>query len=108
MFDFREGLFKCHKDVPSCLIGCCVPGGPLCLQASAVNRIRGQGCCIPYCIASCGFCIGGAVNRERIREGLGYERDFWRDSYVWMKFGACAGCQEYREVKNYYKGHQKQ
>ena len=105
MSHFKEDLFKCHRDVPSCLLGLCVPGGAICLQAAAINRIREQGCCIPYCIACTGHCVGQAVNRERIREVFGHKLNFWGDCCLWIYCGPCAGCQEYREVKKYYEKH---
>jgi hypothetical protein len=49
--------------------------------------------------------IGGAVNRERIREALGYHPDFWLDCQIWLRCGPLAGCQEYREVKKHFNKH---
>jgi Cys-rich protein (TIGR01571 family) len=105
MSHLKEGLFECHKDMASCLFGTFIPLGSICLQASAVNKVRDFGCWIPYWIAVLGGPIGNAVNRERIREALGRKPDFCLDCVVWCFLPWCAGCQDYREVKKHHNKH---
>ena len=96
---FQEDLFGCFSDIGSCLWGCLVPCGVVCLQAKAVDKITGNGMVVPCLLLLCLSCIGGAINRGTIRTKLGYKADFLCDCLIWCLCGPCAGCQEYREAK---------
>lgn len=98
MFEFKEGLYSCCSDIPVCLAGATVIG--ICiLQGQAVSKATGQGCCVPCLIVTFGCFIGGAVNRRRIRKIYDISGSFLLDLFIWWRSGACAACQEYREVK---------
>ena len=98
MAKFEEQLCGCFSNVPVCLWGTFVPGGALCIQASAVNKATNQGATVPYLLVCFLACIGGAINRGKIREHFSIEGGFIGDMFVWWCCGACAACQEYREV----------
>ena len=99
MSHFNESLCSCMEDMPSCLMGSCIPGGCCCLQASAVNKATQKGSCVPYLCVCCLLCIGGAINRGNIRQRYSYDGSFINDCCIWLFCFACAGCQEYRETK---------
>lgn len=99
MTKFEEELCGCFSDFPVCLFGWCVPGGFMCLQAAAVDKATGTGAVVPYLLVCFLVCIGGAINRGKIRDHFGIEGGFVGDCFTWWCCGACAGCQEYREVK---------
>ena len=98
MSHFDEELFGCLIDKKICFIGCCVPGGCFCLQASAVNKATGKGLAVPYLLDCFLLCSGGAINRGKLRVTYEIEGSFVNDCLTWMFCGPCAGCQEYREV----------
>lgn len=99
MSKFEEELCGCFSDLPVMLFGLCIPGGYLCLQAQAVNLAYGTGPIVPYFLVCCLACIGGAINRGKIRDIYGYHGGFLGDMMLWWYCAPCAGCQEYREVK---------
>jgi Cys-rich protein (TIGR01571 family) len=102
---FKESLFGCCDDMGSCCLVYCCPMTCLCLQAVAAGKVRNESCFKPYYIVCCLGAIGGAVNRERIREALNYGNDFWGDFVIWMNCARCAACQEYREVSRHFDRH---
>ena len=99
MSNFNEDLFGCMVDMSVCLWGTCVPCGAQCLQAKAVDKATGQGPLVPCLLVTCCSCIGGAINRGKIRERYGIEGSFVNDCVIWWICGCCAACQEYRETK---------
>ena len=68
---WTEGLFGCTNDITSCLITWCLPGGLCFIQAKAVDKATQQGMFVPYCLVCCLGVLGGALNRETIRNKLG-------------------------------------
>ena len=99
MSKFNEDLCGCFSDLTTLLWGCCVPGGILCMQGLAVDRATGQGCAIPYLLVCLCACIGGAINRGKIRDNYGIAGSFINDCLIWWCCAPCAACQEYREVQ---------
>jgi Cys-rich protein (TIGR01571 family) len=99
MANFNEELFGCFSDVKSLLWAWCVPGGACCMQALAVDKATGAGAVVPYFLVACLACVGGAINRGKIRERFGIGGDFINDLLIWWCCGPCAACQEYREVQ---------
>ena len=100
MANFNEDLFGCFSDLKLCLLACCVPGGVCCLQAEAVYKAYGQSRFVPYLFPFCLACIGGAVNRGKIRERYSLEGSFIVDCLLWWIVPVCASLQEYKEVKS--------
>lgn len=98
MTKFEEELCGCFSDIKVCLWGWCVPCGIICMQASAVNKVTGQGAAVPCLLTLFLSCIGAAINRGKIREHYGIEGSFLSDCFTWWYCGPCAACQEYREV----------
>ena len=97
MSNFNEDLFGCFSDLKVCLAGWCLP---CCVQAVAVDKATGTGALIP-CLFVCFLgCIGGAINRGKIRERFGIEGSFIVDCLLWWCCAECSACQEYREVRN--------
>ncbi|OMJ89213.1 hypothetical protein SteCoe_8690 [Stentor coeruleus] len=99
MSGFNEELFGCFSDCPVCLFGHFIPLGPCLLQAAAVDRATGTGAIVPFILVCCLCSIGGAINRGRIREIFAIRGGFIEDCCIWYCCCSCAGCQEYREVK---------
>jgi uncharacterized Cys-rich domain len=102
MNNWQEELFGCFSNTNICLWGWCIPCGFVCLQAVAVEKATGGESgrvisCLLFLI--CG-CIGGAINRRKIRNSYGIDGSLLNDLLIWWLFGACAGCQEYREVSS--------
>ena len=95
---WTEGLFGCTNDITSCLITWCLPGGLCFIQAKAVDKATQQGMFVPYCLVCCLGVLGGALNRETIRNKLGLEGSCVTSCLVWCYCSHCAACQEYREV----------
>lgn len=100
MSNFNEDLLGCFSNFKVCFIGWCCPGGICLLQADAVNLANGNGVLVPYLFVYCFGCIGGAINRGKIRDRYNIEGAFWKDCLIWWICPGCAACQEYREVKN--------
>ncbi|CAG9309889.1 unnamed protein product [Blepharisma stoltei] len=101
MSKFTESLFGCCSDIKVCLWGGCVPCGPYCLQGYAIKAATkgAEGCCMPCLIGSFLGCIGGAINRSRIRQLLTIEGSLLNDCCVHWFCSPCASCQEYREAE---------
>ena len=95
--NFNEELFGCFSDMKLCLFAGLFPGGICCLQAAAVDKAYGQGKLVPYLFPLCFLCIGGGVNRLKIRERFGIEGSCIKDSSIWFIFSFCASLQEYKE-----------
>lgn len=105
MTNFEEELCGCCSDVKVCLWGWCVPFGLICIQASAVNKATGTGATVPCLLVVFLGCIGGAINRGKIREHYGIHGSFINDCFTWAYCAPCAACQEYREVSSKSSGH---
>ncbi|OMJ76152.1 hypothetical protein SteCoe_24522 [Stentor coeruleus] len=98
---WEETLFGCASDIPSCLLTCLLPGGICIIQATTVNNLTHNGKIFPYILVCCLGCIGGAINRETIRNRLEIDGSFVSSCRTWCLYPLCAACQEYREVKRY-------
>ena len=81
MSHFDEELCGCRSDIQSCLIGM-IPGGEFCLQAAAINKIFKDGWAVPYLLDCFLLCIGGALNRGKIRNRFGIEGSFTKDCLI--------------------------
>ena len=99
MSKFQEDLFGCFSECLVCLWGCCIPGGVCCMQALAVDKALGTGAIVPYILVWCLWCIGGTINRGKIRTRYGLSGGVVEDCLIWTYCWGCAGCQEYREVQ---------
>ena len=97
MADFNEELFGCFSDFVVCLWSF-VPGGICCIQAKAVDKALGEGAIIPYLFPAFLLCIGGALNRGKIRVRYSLEGSFPGDCCLWTFCACCASIQEYKEV----------
>lgn len=95
MSKFQEPFFSCCSDCGICLMGCCVP---CLLQAQAVEKATGESCAVPYLIVCCLLCIGGGINRTKIRDTYKIQGSLVEDIFLWFCCGSCAVCQEYKEA----------
>lgn len=100
MVNFEHALFGCVKDVFSCLIICLVPGGYCIYEGLTVAKATGESCLVAYCCPFLLCCIGAAVNRGKIRDKYIIGGSFCEDCMLHCFCGACAACQEYREVND--------
>merc|ERR1711934_390894 len=96
---FMESLLGCFSDCNSCVIVSFVPCGMACIQGSAVALANQTSCMNPCCCQLYLCCIGGAINRGKIREALQYDGSCCIDLCIHFFCGPCAVCQEYREAK---------
>ena len=98
MANFNEELFGCLTDIKICLFGFLIPGGACFLQAAAIDKAYGQGKLIPCLFPLCFLCIGGGVNRLKIRERYTLEGGLTNDICIWLIAPICASIQEYKET----------
>jgi Cys-rich protein (TIGR01571 family) len=93
------------------LFGCCAAGGFCCLvmvfpccypvfQGFIVNKATGESCFAPCCCSLMLCCVGGAMNRGKIRDRYLIQGSFCSDCLVHCLCTPCAICQEYSEVRN--------
>ena len=98
MADFEEPYFGCMNDLTVCLIAWCIPGAACYFEAVAVDTVTKEGIAIPFLLPCCLGCIGGAINRGKIRENYKIEGSFVSDCLYSICY-LCSATQEYREVK---------
>ena len=91
-------LCNCCVRPQACLVSYCVPGGYCLLQAYAVDGIKHQGILVPYCLVCQLHTVGGALNRETIRDALDIEGSYGNSYCIWCFCRHCAAVQEYNEV----------
>ena len=101
---FQVGLFECYSCTGYC-VSFCVPCGPCCLQAIAVDKATQSGFMGPYCLGYWCLCCGFALNRTKIREKYGIMGSGCRDCFLSWKYGHFTTWQEYddatiRELQN--------
>jgi len=95
---FDEPLCGCFSDWTSCLIVTFVPFGDSIGQAMAVDNARSQGLIVPCLLSSFLLCIGGAINRAKVREAYEIQGNFCGDCCIHLWCRPCAICQEYRQA----------
>jgi len=98
MAEFEEPFCGCFNDVPVCLIACCIPGGACYFEAVAVDTVTQEGLVIPFLLPCCLSCIGGAINRGKIRDHYKIDGSFVSDLVLSICY-LCSATQEYREMK---------
>jgi Cys-rich protein (TIGR01571 family) len=97
---FNTGMFGCFENGYSCCMVTFVPCGMACIQGMAVAAAKPEkGCQLPCILQLYLCCIGGAINRNTIREQLGIDdetccTDFLRHFFC----GPCSVCQEFRHA----------
>jgi Cys-rich protein (TIGR01571 family) len=98
MTDFEEPLFGCFSDLFSCIVAWVVPCGSCYIQASAVSKATEEGMLVPFIMPCLLACVGGALNRGKIRDKYKYAGSFPLDCLLHWFCTCCAVTQEYREV----------
>ena len=96
---FEQSLLGCFNDCMSCVIVAFVPCGMACVQGSAVALANQTSCTVPCCLQLYLCCIGGAINRGKIREAFNIDGGCFADFCIHFFCGPCGVCQEYRETK---------
>ena len=81
----------------SCCLAFC--NGSACLVAEATNKVTHEGFWRPFILNVVLCCLGGALNRAKIRERYSIEGNFVGDCLVMACCGPCAAAQAWREVK---------
>ena len=94
---FKVWFGNCLKDRGICLIGYFLPGGYCCLQAIAVDRAVHEGIIIPYILASNLLCIGGTINRVRIRHNYKIAGDNFQNCMDYVHSPKHTTIQEYND-----------
>jgi Cys-rich protein (TIGR01571 family) len=74
------------------------------LQAKAVDIATQEGMVVPYILPCLLGCIGGAINRGKIREVYKIDGNFVTDCLLHFLCPLCAVTQEYREVNHRSSG----
>ncbi len=97
MSNFESDLCACFATLkPACIS--VIPGGICYLQAAAVDKVYHQGKTIPYLCVLSFLCFGGGMNRAKVRERLGINGSYAKDTATWCLLPLCASVQEYKEV----------
>ena len=99
MADFEEPLCGCFSDIFSCCCAFIVPGGYCFIQSKAVSIATGESMVVPFILPCLLCCIGGAMNRGKIREKHKLDGSFVVDCLLHWCLGCCATTQEYREAR---------
>ena len=97
MDNWRSSLFDCYSDCFSCWVTGNISA---CLQGESVQIAIGGGCAGPAILAQLLCCIGGAMNRSKIRERFNIPGSCIEDCLCMWCCGLCATCQMYREAKS--------
>jgi Cys-rich protein (TIGR01571 family) len=95
---FQEPIFGCFRDLFSCLIAFCCPGGYCYIQASARTKATHEECLVPYMLPLLLLCVGAGINRRKLREHHGISGNIASDCLIHAFCGLCAVTQEYREA----------
>ena len=98
------------KDPGTCVYAyCCLPCFSVCwLQAHSVSEasliaagklsvndaVEGDGMFVPFLVVMALGCVGGVINRRKIRKDLGLEQNFCVDAMMWTCCPICAALQE--------------
>ena len=94
---WTQSLCGCFGDCCSCLLAFCIPLGACCVAAKGVEKSVGDGCCTA-CILQCLLlCVGGALNRQRVRDRLQIPGNLCVDCLLMLFCMPCASTQMYRE-----------
>ena len=96
---FQVGLFDCCHSGCACFVSFCVPCGPCCLQAIAVDKATHSGTIGPFCLDIWCLCFGFAYNRRKIRERYGIPGSKCEDCVLSWRYGHCTSMQEYNDAK---------
>jgi Cys-rich protein (TIGR01571 family) len=102
-------IFDCEKNIVMFVWACCVPCGALCMQVldAKLTDSDKNAPLIAGLLMCCLGCIGGALNRYRLREKLGIEDNALFDILFWWCIPCCAVTQEYITVMEKQKGNKK-
>ena len=95
---WNEHLFTCYKDMYSCAIISIFPPACCIYQGLAVNRSSGESFLSAFCLSFLFLCIGGAMNRGKIRDKYLIKGTFINDCAIHLFCTICAVSQEYREI----------
>ena len=99
MADFDEGFCGCFEELFSCACTFLVPVGYCFIQSKAVSITTGESMVMPFILPCVLCCIGGAMNRGKIRKSLNLKGSFLTDCLLHWLCGCCATTQEYREAR---------
>ena len=100
-------IFDCQKNVIMFLWSCFVPCGVVCMQAcdAKLTDSDKNAPIIAAALICCLGCIGGIINRYRLKEKLGIKEDpILLDVLFWLCLPCCAATQEYIQVVKEKKG----
>lgn len=97
MAEFDENLLGCLSDLPSYCLSL-FPLGSCLLQAFALDKSSKTGLLKPILFSCFLCCIGGSINRGKLRAKYSIESTFIKDCLLWTCCVPCAATQEYREV----------
>lgn len=97
---FLVGLFSCFEDVPTCVLGCCVPCwlyGQVAEQIDGSEKVKS---CVFFALAqACGVaCLLHQPKRQTLRGAYNLEEKP-NDWFTTCCCGCCALIQEAQEMK---------
>ena len=107
-WDFK--ILDCSQNLIMYLWACCVPCGMVCMQsldAKLTNKDK-NACLIAFLLDCCCGCIGGIINRHRLKVDLEItDESIIMDILFWCFLPCCAATQEYMQVMKNKKGNEK-
>jgi Cys-rich protein (TIGR01571 family) len=107
-WDFK--IFDCAQNIIMCLWGCFVPCGYVCMQAldAKLTDSDKNAVVIAGALVCCLGCLGGIINRYRLRQKLSItDESVLLDVLFWWFLPCCAVTQEYMQVMKVKKGNEK-
>lgn len=102
-------IFDCNKNIVMFVWACCVPCGGLCMQVvdAKLSDSDKNAALIAGILACCLGCIGGILNRYRLRDKLDIKDNVVFDVLFQCFLPCCAVTQEYIQTMKDKKGNEK-
>lgn len=100
-------IFDCNKNVLMFLWSCFVPCGIMCMQTvdAKLSDPEKNSALIAGLLSCCLGCIGGGINRHRLKKNLNIEGESQSvDVFLWCCLPCCAATQEYIQTLTLKKG----
>lgn len=102
-------ICDCIKNPVMFLWACCIPGGACCMQmVDAKLTESDKNAALIACLLDCCLgCIGGIINRHRLRKALEIHDIIALDILLWCCLPTCAVTQEFMQTMERKKNDRK-
>lgn len=108
MSTWEVKIFDCNKNIFMFVWSCFVPCGMVCMQvvdAKLTDPENNNAALIAGLLGCCLGCIGGVINRKRLKKYLNIEgENISTDVFIWYCCPCCAATQEYIQTLILKKG----